>query len=115
MGEILPANEFYDYDAKYNDSGSLTVIPAKISETDRENLRTVAVKAYRALGCEGLARTDFFLTEDGGVILNEINTMPGHTPISMYPMLMENIGIPCEEQEDRLIRLALERAGVDYE
>lgn len=115
VGEILPANEFYDYDAKYNDSGSLTVIPAKISETDRENLRTVAVKAYRALGCEGLARTDFFLTEDGGVILNEINTMPGHTPISMYPMLMENIGIPCEEQEDRLIRLALERAGVDYE
>ncbi|MBR6871983.1 MAG: D-alanine--D-alanine ligase [Ruminococcus sp.] len=115
IGEILPANDFYDYDAKYNDAGSMTVIPAKISDADREAIRTVAVKAYKALGCGGLSRVDFFLKEDGTVILNEINTMPGHTGISMYPMLMENIGISCEEQEDRLIKLALDRAGVDYE
>ncbi|MBR4555809.1 MAG: D-alanine--D-alanine ligase [Ruminococcus sp.] len=115
VGEILPSNEFYDYDAKYNDSGSLTVIPAKISDRDREALRTTAVRAFKALGCEGLSRIDFFLLEDGSVILNEINTMPGHTPISMYPMLMQDHGISCEEQEDRLIKLALDRAGVDYE
>lgn len=115
VGEILPSNDFYDYDAKYNDSGSLTVIPAKVSDKDREAIRTVAVKAFRALGCEGLSRIDFFLKEDGEVILNEINTMPGHTPISMFPMLMDHAGISHAEQEDRLIKLALERAGVDYE
>ena len=67
------------------------------------------------MGCEGLSRCDCFLTETGEVILNEINTMPGHTSISMYPKLMEHAGIPYSEQEDRLIKLALERAGVDYE
>ena len=67
------------------------------------------------MGCEGLARIDFFLCEDGTVILNEINTLPGHTSISMYPMLMKYAGISYEEQEDRLIKLALDRAGVDHE
>ncbi len=115
VGEIKSACEFYDYDAKYNDLGSQTIIPADIPEEAREKIRETALRAYHALGCEGLARTDFFLSDEGEVILNEINTMPGHTSISMYPKLMENIGIPYEEQEDRLIRLALERAGVDYE
>ena len=115
VGEIRSACEFYDYDAKYSDIGSETIIPADIPEDKREEIRQTAVKGYHALGCEGLARVDFFLADDGSVILNEINTMPGHTAISMYPKLMENIGIPCEEQEDRLIKLALERAGVDYE
>ena len=67
------------------------------------------------MGCCGLARVDFFLCKDGEIILNEINTMPGHTPISMYPQLMKYDGMEFEEQEDRLIKLALERAGVDYE
>ncbi len=115
VGEIRSACEFYDFDAKYKDLGSQTIIPADIDDGKREEIRETAVKGYKALGCEGLARVDFFLADDGSVILNEINTMPGHTAISMYPKLMENIGIPCEEQEDRLIKLALERAGVDYE
>lgn len=114
-GEIMSAGDFYDYESKYENQESKTVIPANISREDSEAVRKIAAKAYKALGCEGLSRVDFFLKADGEVILNEINTMPGHTPISMYPMLMENAGIPHSEQEDRLIRLALERAGVDYE
>ena len=115
IGEINAANDFYDYESKYNDPRQQTVIPADISEEDSQRLRETAVKAYKAMGCEGLARVDFFLCADGGIILNEINTMPGHTPISMYPQLMEHKGISPSEQEDRLIRLAFERAGIDHE
>ena len=93
VGEVRAANDFYDYEAKYNNVGSQIDVPAKISEKDSENIRNTAVKAFNAMGCEGLARIDFFLCEDGTVILNEINTLPGHTSISMYPMLMKYAGI----------------------
>lgn len=116
IGEVCSANtELYDYDAKYNNAESKTVIPARMSDADIENIRKIAVKGYKAMGCSGLARVDFFLCADGTAVLNEINTLPGHTPISMYPKLMEYAGISPEEQEDRLIKLAFERSDVDYE
>lgn len=115
VGEIAAANEFYDYDAKYNNSDSKTYIPARVSEEVINEVRETAVKAFKAMGCEGLARCDFFLSDKGEVILNEINTLPGHTKISMYPKLMEHEGISYAEQEDRLIKLALERSEVDHE
>ncbi len=116
IGEVCSANgELYDYDAKYNNAESKTVIPARMSDENIEQIRKTAVAGYKAMGCSGLARVDFFLCKDGSIILNEINTLPGHTPISMYPQLMQYGGMSPEEQEDRLIRLALERAGVDYE
>jgi D-alanine-D-alanine ligase len=115
VGEISAANDFYDFDAKYNNSESKTYIPARIAEESLQAIREEAVRAYKAMGCGGLSRVDFFLCENGEIILNEINTLPGHTPISMYPQLMAHEGISFEEQEDRLIRLALERSDVDYE
>lgn len=116
VGEVCSANgELYDYDAKYNNAQSRTIIPARMSGENIEKIRKIAVSGYKAMGCSGLARVDFFLCPDGEVILNEINTLPGHTPISMYPQLMEHEGMSPAEQEDRLIRLALERADVDYE
>ncbi len=115
VGEIQAANEFYDYEAKYQNAESKTLIPATFSKNAIEAVREQAIKAYKAMGCCGLARVDFFLCENDTIILNEINTLPGHTPISMYPQLMAHEGISFEEQEDRLIKLALERAGVDYE
>lgn len=115
IGEITTECEFYDYEAKYEDKGSKVIIPAAVGEKEREAIRETALRGYHALGCEGLARVDFFLTDSNEVIINEINTLPGHTGISMYPKLMEHAGIPYEEQEDRLIKLALDRAGVDYE
>lgn len=116
VGEVCSANgELYDFDAKYNDAASKTVIPARMSKESIEKIREMAIKAYRAMGCSGLSRVDFFLENDGTVILNEINTLPGHTPISMYPQLMQNAGMSPAEQEDKLIRLALDKAEVDYE
>ena len=116
VGEVCSANdEFYDFDAKYNDAASKTLIPARMSEESIEEIRKTAVKAYRAMGCSGLSRVDFFLMKDGTVILNEINTLPGHTPISMYPQLMQYEGMTPAQQEDKLIKLALDKAEVDYE
>lgn len=115
VGEISAANEFYDYDAKYNDAGSQTFIPARIGEDKIEAIREIAVNAYKAMGCSGLSRVDFFLCGDGKIVLNEINTLPGHTKISMFPQLMEHEGISYSEQEDRLIKLAMDRSEVDYE
>ncbi|MBR6337352.1 MAG: D-alanine--D-alanine ligase [Ruminococcus sp.] len=116
VGEICSANEdIYDFEAKYNNEASKTVIPARISETAIERIRETALKAYKAMGCEGLARVDFFLCKGDEPVLNEINTLPGHTPISMYPKLMENAGLSPEQQEEKLIRYAFERADVDYE
>lgn len=116
VGEICSANnEIYDYDSKYNNAESQTIIPARFDEADIKAIRSTAIKAYRAMGCCGLARVDFFLCKNGKIVLNEINTLPGHTPISMYPQLMAHEGISFEEQEDKLIKLALERAGIDYE
>lgn len=112
-GEIAPAAEFYDYDAKYNDSSSELYIPARITDELTLNVRTTALRAYRALGCSGLSRVDFFVTDDGRVLLNEINTLPGFTSISMYPKLMAACGIEGSELIAKLIDLAIERAGVN--
>lgn len=107
-GQITPAEEFYDYDAKYKLGTSVLDIPAKITEQQMDTLREIAKKAYIAMGCSGFSRVDFFVTESD-IILNEINTIPGFTPISMYPKLMDNMGIPYGELLDRLIELAVER------
>jgi D-alanine-D-alanine ligase len=110
VGEIKSANEgFYDFESKYEDDSSETIIPARMSENAIEKVRTLALKAYTAIGCGGLSRCDFFLCEGDEPVLNEINTLPGHTPISMYPKLMEHAGLTPEQQEDKLITLALER------
>ena len=107
-GQITPAEEFYDYDAKYKLGTSVLDIPAKITPEQTEELRETAKRAYYALGCSGFSRVDFFVCDDG-IILNEINTIPGFTPISMYPKLMDNMGISYPELLDRLITLAAER------
>lgn len=109
-GEILAGAEFYTYDDKYKDGVSQVVIPARLSEEKLDEVRTYAAMAYTALGCEGLARCDFFVERGTGrVLINEINTFPGFTPISMYPKLMEHEGMAASALIDRLIELALER------
>jgi len=109
-GEIIPANEFYDYNAKYENEGSQLLIPARLDSELMQAVRELAVKAFQALECEGLARVDFLL--DGAtneIFLNEINTMPGFTRISMYPKLWEASGIAYPELVHRLLELAIER------
>lgn len=107
VGEVLAAEEFYTYDAKYNNAESKTVIPADLPEEIREKIRAYAAKIYKALDCRGLSRVDFFVREGGEVIFNEINTLPGFTSISMYPMLFKERGIDTPELVDRLIETAL--------
>lgn len=110
VGEINPANEFYDYDAKYSNASSKLLIPAPLDGETSDGIRALAVKIYKALGCSGLSRVDFFVRyEDGGIRFNEINTMPGFTPISMYPKLFAAEGIEYPELLDKLITLAFER------
>lgn len=109
VGEITPASEFYDFDAKYNDANSLLFIPARIDNAIIEKIRETAVRAYRAIGCMGLSRVDFFVTADNRIMLNEINTLPGFTSISMYPKLMEKSGIDGTQLVEKLIELAFER------
>jgi len=109
-GEIIPSKEFYDYEAKYLDGLSQLIIPADLPPETTHRVRELAVKAFKAIDCAGLARVDFFLTRSGGeVLVNEINTIPGFTKISMYPKLWEATGIGYGELLDRLIQLALER------
>jgi D-alanine-D-alanine ligase len=109
-GEIIPSAEFYSYDAKYVDGRSQSVIPAPISFELSEHARELAVKAFLATDCAGLARVDFLLDRDTGeLFLNEINTIPGFTQISMYPKLWEASGLPISALVDRLIELALQR------
>jgi D-alanine-D-alanine ligase len=110
VGEILSAAEFYDYDAKYNNAESRTVIPADLDEKTVEEIRKIAVKVFNAVSGEGLARVDFFVeNETGNVIFNELNTLPGFTSISMYPKLWEEAGKPITELIDDLLELAFER------
>ena len=109
-GEILASEEFYTYDDKYVLGTSRTLIPARLPEEKLDEVRGLAEKAYAALGCEGLARCDFFVEKDGNVLINEINTMPGFTVISMYPKLMEAAGKPLGALLDELVELALARA-----
>ena len=109
-GEILAGAEFYTYDDKYKNGVSQTVIPAHLPEEKLDEVKTYAALAYSALGCEGLARCDFFVEHGTGkVMINEINTFPGFTSISMYPKLMEHEGLPVPALIDYLIELALER------
>jgi D-alanine-D-alanine ligase len=107
-GEIIPSNEFYDYDAKYVDGKSVAVIPAKLPTSIVKKLQELAVNAFTVLDCAGMARIDFFVTKNR-IYLNEINTIPGFTSISMYPKLWEASGISYTELLDRLIQLALDR------
>jgi len=109
VGEINAGAEFYDYDDKYINGVSEQIIPAGISDEAAKTLRETAVRAYRLLGCTGLARVDFFVTPDDRVVLNEINTLPGFTAISMYPKLFMEMGMPYGEILDRLIEHAMER------
>lgn len=109
-GEIEPANDFYDYEAKYVNPASLLHIPARLDAEKMEEVRTAARNAYMALGCTGLARVDFFVRHsDGKVLLNEPNTIPGFTSISMYPKLFAASGVPYGELIDRLLTYAAER------
>jgi len=111
VGEITPqGHEFYDYEAKYLDeNGARLEIPAKLPEKISEEIRNTALKAYRVLQCQGMARVDFFLTHQNEIVVNEINTIPGFTSISMYPKLWEASGITYDKLLDKLISLALER------
>jgi D-alanine-D-alanine ligase len=109
-GEIIPGREFYDYEAKYLDGGSRDVIPAVLPDTLAEEIRTLAVAAFKALDCAGMARVDFLLAGDSGVLyLNELNTIPGFTTISMYSKMWAASGLSYPQLLDRLIALALDR------
>ena len=109
-GEVVPAADFYSYDAKYHDDRSELIIPAPVPFEVSQQVRSLAVKAFRAVDCAGMARVDFLLDKDsGGIFLNEMNTIPGFTKISMYPKLWEASGLSYEELVNRLIELAIER------
>jgi D-alanine-D-alanine ligase len=109
-GEIVPSKEFYDYTAKYLDEGSQLIIPAKLTRSETKKVRELAVAAFRAVDCSGLARVDFLMDpKTRRIYLNEINTMPGFTSISMYPKLWAATGVSYPDLIDRLIQLGLER------
>ena len=114
VGEIIPHHEFYSYDAKYIDEdGASLIIPADIPTEATERLRSLATLVFKTLSCEGLARVDFFYTKEGTLFVNEINTMPGFTNVSMYPRLWGAAGISYTDLITRLIDLALERFAVE--
>jgi D-alanine-D-alanine ligase len=109
-GEIIPSHDFYSYDAKYLDeNGAALEIPAKIDESTKERIQKLAVKVFQTLCCEGLSRVDFFLKENGEIIVNEINTMPGFTKVSMYSKMWEASGVSYTQLITRLIELAVKR------
>ena len=110
VGEIAPANDFYDYEAKYINAASELFIPARITESKANEVRFEAINVYKELGCSGLSRVDFFVKEGSGeVLLNEVNTIPGFTSISMYPKLFEAAGIEYGDLIDKLFNYALEK------
>src|SRR5579863_8114574 len=112
-GEIVPITEFYDYNAKYLDEGSQLIIPAKLTKAQKTKVQQLAVRSFKAVDCSGLARVDFLMEPGPGkarkIFVNEINTMPGFTAISMYPKLWAVSGLEYQELIDRLIKLGLER------
>ncbi|MDD5433651.1 MAG: ATP-grasp domain-containing protein, partial [Candidatus Pacebacteria bacterium] len=109
-GEVIPTHEFYDYEAKYLDEdGALLKIPADLPKETTKKVRELAIRTFQVLGCEGMGRVDFFVKNNGEVIINEINTIPGFTKISMYPKLWEVSGISYTELLDKLISLAIDR------
>ncbi|WP_062350835.1 D-alanine--D-alanine ligase [Bacillus kwashiorkori] len=109
IGEIVPKKEFYDYKAKYEDGDTALIIPAEVSEETYEEIKQAAITAFKALDCSGLVRADFFVTNDGEVFINEVNTMPGFTPVSMFPLLWKHTGLDYSQLIDQLIQLGLER------
>jgi len=109
-GEIRPSREFYDYDDKYLVDGATLLVPAPLSAEETVAVRRLALAAFAAVGAEAMARVDFFYEEGGrGFLLNEVNTIPGFTPISMYPKMWEASGVSYAELLDRLVQLALDR------
>ncbi len=109
-GEVIPSNEFYDYDAKYIDGKSQIIIPAQLPERVKKKVQDLAIKAFKAIDCSGMARVDFLVVRDtNDIYICEVNTIPGFTSISMYPKLWEASGIPYPKLLDILIQLALER------
>lgn len=110
-GEIDPAHDFYDYEAKYHSTRSLLYVPARVSQDVQHKLQQIAQQAFDVMNCSGLARVDFFVTREQRIVLNEINTFPGFTDISMYPMLWNSMGLPTTKLLDRLIAYAIERSN----
>ncbi|MDQ0202033.1 D-alanine--D-alanine ligase [Neobacillus ginsengisoli] len=108
-GEIVPKKDFYDYKAKYEDGETALIIPADISVEDYGQIKEMAIRAFKALDCSGLVRADFFLTKDGKALINEVNTMPGFTPFSMFPLLWKHTGVEYPQLIERLVNLAKER------
>lgn len=108
-GEILPSAEFYDYRAKYLDAGTRLEVPARLEDGQVSEIQRMAIAAFRAIDCAGMARVDFFVREPEGIVLNEINTIPGFTEVSMYPKMWEASGLPYGHLVDRLLELAVER------
>lgn len=108
-GEVLPTKDFYDYEAKYEDGTTNYAIPAEVSDELLKKMEDAAIRAFKVLDCSGLVRADFFVTENEEVIINEVNTMPGFTPISMYPKLWIESGLSYSDLIEELIKLALER------
>ncbi|MBY0099547.1 D-alanine--D-alanine ligase [Mesobacillus maritimus] len=108
-GEIVPKKAFYDYKAKYEDGDTGLIIPAEISEAQYIELQELAKKAYKALDCSGLVRADFFLTAKGEFLINEVNTMPGFTPFSMFPLMWKHTGVEYPQLIERLVQLAIDR------
>ncbi len=108
-GEIVPKKAFYDYKAKYEDGDTGLIIPADITEGQYAELKELALRAYKALDCSGLVRADFFLTAEGEFLINEVNTMPGFTPFSMFPLLWKHTGVEYPQLIERLVKLAIER------
>ncbi len=106
---VLGDREFYDFEAKYLDDSTELVVPADLPDDVAAEVRRLSVAAFEALSCEGLARVDFFVCPDGTVILNEVNTMPGFTPFSMFPLMWAATGIAYPQLIDRLLRTALAR------
>ncbi|MBI0580926.1 D-alanine--D-alanine ligase [Neobacillus cucumis] len=108
-GEIVPKKDFYDYKAKYEDGETALIIPAEITEDEYKQIKAMAIQAFKALDCSGLVRADFFLTKDGRALINEVNTMPGFTPFSMFPLLWKHTGVEYPQLIERLVNLAKER------
>jgi len=109
IGEIIPGRDFYDYEDKYlNDTADLR-IPAELDETMKLRLQEYAVQAFAAIGGSGMARVDFLVGEDESIYVNEINTLPGFTSISMYPKLWDAVGVPIDRLVDRLVEIAVAR------
>ncbi|WP_203248131.1 D-alanine--D-alanine ligase [Sporosarcina beigongshangi] len=108
-GEIKPVTAFYDYEAKYKDGNTELVIPAQVSAEVAQTMADMALRAYKVLDCSGLVRADFFVTAADEVLINEVNTMPGFTPTSMFPLLWQQTGVAYPELIDKLIELAIQR------